>query len=168
MTIPSSFSGNPKFTGPENLLLNAESQEILRMQDLISDISAILVNLPHDRSMIKLCVLMRIVEFLGIDRSVFRQFSMKPTAQDYTYAIRRRAVPSNHNKTFRGLAIISSGSCLDSRSIGLTARAVGKENTSRPVESSPPFIHFRSVDRCFPLSALHLFTTIAFGRIDSL
>ena len=87
MTIPSSFSGMPD---PENSLLNAESQEILRMQDLISDISAILMNLPAkeiDQQIEQ--ALKRIVEFLGIDRSGFGEFSSEALELKitHTYAV---------------------------------------------------------------------------------
>lgn len=66
----------PKFADLETTEFSAESQEILRMQELISDISAILMNVPAaeiDNRIEE--ALKRIVKFLRIDRSGFGEFS---------------------------------------------------------------------------------------------
>lgn len=76
MTIPISSFSMPKFADPETTEFSAESQEILRIQELISDISAILMNASGEEIDPQIeQTLKRIVEFLGIDRSGFGEFS---------------------------------------------------------------------------------------------
>jgi formate hydrogenlyase transcriptional activator len=69
---------------------NSVIREVLRMQDLISDISGILINLPCqeiDGQIV--CALKRIVEFLEIDRSGFGEFSNQTLdlIMTHTYAV---------------------------------------------------------------------------------
>jgi formate hydrogenlyase transcriptional activator len=85
MTIQGSSSGLSESSDTKS-----ETQEILRMQELISDISTILIDLPPEKIDDQIIhALRRIVEFLGIDRSGFAEYSSdNPNLKmTHTYAV---------------------------------------------------------------------------------
>src|SRR5262245_40969308 len=90
MAMPNRLSPWSDLLHSDLLSLDAEKQEVVRMQELIADISGILVNLSAEEIDGQIVTaLKRIVEFLGIDRSGFGEFSREEAELiiTHTYAI---------------------------------------------------------------------------------